>query len=382
MSINRQPNGLYQVRKSARINGRLVPRKRSNIQTIGEARNVEREFKEELKTLQAKARLGITTWQEALSEYETASAHKLATSTLYTQITTLKEYTSDWVHKELTSFTQEFIRTTIEGKMEKKSVSTKNNLAKFIRNVFEFQIGRGRLQVNPGKGVRFDDGGLKFKKLNAMSQSEIFRLFEEVKKIDEKWYLVYKVVYELGLRSGEAFALKKRHFNLETNRVTIIESYCWKSKADKVPKNREYRLIPLTEGLCELLKPILDSIGDDDHVLPRIPSWRHGEAAKVLRSFQRQFGIKETNFHSIRASFITHLINASLPIPQIQMMVGHNDLKTTERYIRIDQKDLDGATDSLDSSKKKMTRIDQPAPLQSFLSIVDRSQTALQPPPL
>jgi integrase len=380
MSIKKQSNGRYQVRKSARINGRLIPRKRSNILSLGEARNVERAFQEELKTLQAKARLGITTWKEALTEYETASVHKLAASTLYTQITTLKEYTRDWDQKELTSFTQEFIRTCIEGKMEKKSVSTKNNLAKFIRNVFEFQIGRGRLQSNPGKGVRFDDGGLKFKKLNAMSQSEIFRLFEEVKKIDERWYLVYKVVYELGLRSGEAFALKKRHFNLETNRVTIIESYCWKSKTNKVPKNREYRMVPLTEGLSDLLKPILEKIGDDDHVLPRIPSWRHGEAAKVLRSFQRQFGIKETNFHSIRASFITHLINASLPIPQIQMMVGHNDLKTTERYIRIDQKDLDGATDSLDSSKKKTTRIDQLIPQQSFLSIFDRLQTALQPP--
>ncbi|MBK7960683.1 MAG: site-specific integrase [Bdellovibrionales bacterium] len=195
-------------------------------------------------------------------------------------------------------------------------------------------------------------------------------------------HLVYRTTYELGLRSGEAYALKKRHFNLETNRVTIIESYCWKAKTDKVPKNREFRVIPLNKGLLDLLRPRLESIGDDDHVLPRIPSWRHGEAAKVLRSFQRQFGIKETNFHSLRASFITHLINENVPIPQIQAMVGHADLDTTQRYIRLDRKDLDGATDSLDSSKKKMTRTDQPAPPQSFLSIVDRSQTILQPPPL
>ncbi|MBK7960678.1 MAG: hypothetical protein IPK04_05355 [Bdellovibrionales bacterium] len=73
--------------------------------------------------------------------------------------------------------------------MEKKSVSTKNNLAKFIRNVFEFQIGKGRLQSNPGKGVKFDDGGLRYKKLNAMSRSEIVHLFDEVAEADEKWLI-------------------------------------------------------------------------------------------------------------------------------------------------------------------------------------------------
>lgn len=382
MSIKKMPNGLYQVRKSARVNGRLVPKKRSNIQSIGEARSVEREFKEELKTMQAKARLGITTWREAVEDYRLRATNQLAVSTLYNQISTLNEYTSDWDGRELTSFSQEFIRTAIEEKMKNRSVSTKNNLAKYIRNVFESQISKGRIQINPGKGVKFDDGGLKYKKLNAMSRSEIVKLLEEVERVDYNWYLVFRVTYELGLRSGESYALKKKHFNFELNRVTIIESYCWKAKSDKVPKNREFRVIPLNAGLVELLKPRLESMNDDDHVLPRIPSWKHGEAANVLRSFQRRFGIKETNFHSLRASFITHLINENIPLPQIQAMVGHADLDTTQRYIRLDRKDLDGATEGLDTSKKKMTRIDQPAPPQSFLSIVDRSQTALQPPPL
>lgn len=381
MSIKKQLNGLYQVRKAARINGLLVPRKRSNIQSIGEARSVEREFKEELKTLQAKARLGITTWREAIEDYRLRATNQLAVSTLYNQISTLNEYTSEWDNRELTSFSQEFIRTAIEEKMKNRSISTKNNLAKFIRNVFESQISKGRMQINPGKGVKFDDGGLKYKKLNAMSRSEIVKLLEEVEKVDFNWYLIFRVTYELGLRSGEAYALRKKHFNFELNRVTIIESYCWKAKSDKVPKNREFRVIPLNNGLVDLLKPHLEAMNDNDHVLPRIPSWKHGEAASVLRSFQRQFGIKETNFHSLRASFITHLINANVPIPKIQTMVGHADLETTQRYIRMDQKDLDGATEGLDTSKKKMTSFSQPAPQQSFLPNVDRSQTASQQQP-
>jgi integrase len=354
MAIKKMPNGLYQVRVAGRINKQLKSFKQSNIQNLGDARQKQNEFLQQIKTLQAKARLGIVTWGEAKAEYKTKSANILAVSTHYTQVTTLDQYTSEWDCKTLTDFNSEFIKSAIALKMADKSGSTKNNLAKFIRNVFELQIGLGRIQFNPGKGVKFDDGGLKRKKLAAMSRDEILHLFEQVKDITPEWYVVYRVTYELGLRSGEAYALKKKHICLKTNRVTIIEAYCSKAKTDKEPKNKEFRIVPLNQGLRELLAERIATLNDNDYVLPRIPGWKHGDAAKVLRSFQQKFGIKETNFHSIRASFITHLINANIPIPQIQAMVGHKDLKTTQDYIRLDRTDLDGATEALDIAKKKI----------------------------
>ena len=58
-------------------------------------------------------------------------------------------------------------------------------------------------------------------------------------------------------------------------------------------------------------------------------------------------GIRETNFHSLRASFITHLLLKRTPVHVVQAMVGHSDLKTTQRYVRFVGSDLDGATDVL-----------------------------------
>jgi site-specific recombinase XerD len=86
----------------------------------------------------------------------------------------------------------------------------------------------------------------------------------------------------------------------------------------------------------------------DDFLLPRYRPFISGGGAKVLNEIQDHLGIKKTNFHSIRASFITHLHQAGVPIGIIQQMVGHTDLNTTQRYLRFCEKDFSTATFALD----------------------------------
>ena len=40
-----------------------------------------------------------------------------------------------------------------------------------------------------------------------------------------------------------------------------------------------------------------------------------------------------------------------ISIPEVQKMVGHKDMKTTEVYVRLTGSDLKGKTDVLDLSK-------------------------------
>ena len=135
--------------------------------------------------------------------------------------------------------------------------------------------------------------------------------------------------------------------DFEQSRVVIQESYCFKSEVSKPPKNGTRRVVPLNGTLKKFLQQLRFDNAEAEFVLPRIPAWKHGDAAEVLRQFQRRLGIKETNFHSLRASFITHLLNRGEPITKVQAMVGHSDLKTTQAYVRLTGSDLVGATDSL-----------------------------------
>ena len=74
----------------------------------------------------------------------------------------------------------------------------------------------------------------------------------------------------------------------------------------------------------------------------------NGGATKVLQAVQKELSIKLTNYHSMRATFITHLPRSGMDIISVQAMVGHRELSTTQRYIRLDATDLQGATGALE----------------------------------
>ena len=86
------------------------------------------------------------------------------------------------------------------------------------------------------------------------------------------------------------------------------------------------------------------------YVLPHLKIWENGGVAKILRVYQRQLGISQTSFHSIRASHITHLLLKNVPPITVMYLAGHADYKTTDRYVREIQKEraIDQSTNVLD----------------------------------
>ncbi len=132
-----------------------------------------------------------------------------------------------------------------------------------------------------------------------MTRGEIIKLLDEAKKQNHAWYPVWRVTYELGLRAGEAYALKWQDFNFESGFVTIRRYWNNKSKSEKMPKSNKTRAVPLNTALKEYLLGLREKAQEREYVFDRNSTWKHGEQAKVLSEFQKHIGIQATNFHSL-----------------------------------------------------------------------------------
>ena len=344
MAINKK-NGKFDVRVTASIKGKIVERRTRGILTKGEARNEEANLKQQLNQLKMLGWSKKITWTDAKSDFLKKQNGKMAFSTYSSMVSILNLHTKLWNNRPIDSFTTVEIENLIEHSYEAGSSESKKKILNYIKSVFKRQIEFGHLKINPCGDLRY--GKAPEKDLIAMSRQEIELLLKEAHKVKHPWYAIWRTTYELGLRSGEGLALKWADIDFLNNRVSINKSYCSKEKTIGPTKNRKVRILPLNSSLASFLKELKLAGDHSEFILPQFAEWKRGEAANLLRVFQRDLGIRETNFHSLRASFITHLLLKGISVTKVQQMVGHSDLKTTQRYVRLVASDLDGATHSL-----------------------------------
>jgi integrase len=70
---------------------------------------------------------------------------------------------------------------------------------------------------------------------------------------------------------------------------------------------------------------------------------------KAVKAAVGRVGIaKRVGCHTMRHSYATHLLENGVNIRMVQELMGHKDVKTTEIYTHVMQKDLDGVKSPLD----------------------------------
>jgi len=286
--------GVRVVMKSRHRPGMRIQRERRlGPVNLKRAKISERILRDEAKReLVAIGSMGPT-WRELLDRYRSAlmadptRISPASETTLHDYEVTLRKYTSGWLNRPAISLaTNDVVVLLREFDRLKLSQSRKKHARTAINLVFDW-AGRERLLppsvVSPGRGISI---GKKLKNRQPiLTLSQIRRFLDEAAAIGHEFYELWAVAFLTGMRSGELHELRWSDVCYERNLIRVERSYNKRQNIVKSTKSGDWREVPMNQELQALLERLRLKTGATGHVLPRINSWRRGEASKVTRSF-------------------------------------------------------------------------------------------------
>jgi integrase len=143
------------------------------------------------------------------------------------------------------------------------------------------------------------------------SKDELEKLYQQ-----SHYGPIWRFMANTGLRRGEALHLRRQWI---TDAVRI------QSTGEERTKSGSWRKVPLTDGAREALKEIPEN---GLYLLPRIAP------ESLTRAFARDCRRANVagSLHSLRHTYICHLLLAGVPIRTVQLYAGHSSITTTEKY--------------------------------------------------
>lgn len=158
-----------------------------------------------------------------------------------------------------------------------------------------------------------------------LSREDIGRMLEVTK--NAKHRLMLGLAYGAGLRVSEVVAVKVQDIDLAEMTIHI-----------KQGKGKKDRISILSGKLIDDLRTMVAGKQGHDFVFP---SEQGGQlttrtAQKIFEHALVRADInKPATFHSLRHSFATHLLENGVDVRFVQELLGHQNIRTTQRYTHV-----------------------------------------------
>lgn len=221
---------------------------------------------------------------------------------------------------------------------------TQRGLLKIVKRVFNVAIEEGLLVRNPAVGIRVRCADANQAVLN---RNEVEILLTEARRVEHRFFPHWALALLTGMRSGELYSLRWTDVDFITGKINISKAWT-RYNGEGPTKTAKNRIYPISNEGRKFLEELRSKYSkDSEFVLPRLWEWNQGDQAKVLKSFCEEIGITPVKFHDLRATFITQMLNNGVPLSKVMAIVGHSSLKTTQGYLRLSGKDIEGATEDL-----------------------------------
>lgn len=173
-----------------------------------------------------------------------------------------------------------------------------------------------------------------------LSLEEVSRFLQAIPQL--KYRILLTTIYATGLRASEALHLEVA--DIDSPRMSI------RVRQGKGHKDRYALLSP---KLLVLLREYWKAVRPTRWLFPSSAPDRPvslDSLQEAVRRARRASGlVKRVTAHTLRHSFATHLLESGTNIRVIQVLLGHNSLRTTARYTHVTTAALASTLSPLDS---------------------------------
>lgn len=222
---------------------------------------------------------------------------------------------------------------------------TVNNHVGMLATFFKDAVSWKYCEKNPASGTAFIT--LPPQDFSFWDKEESAKFLAVVKAKAPGWYAFFLTALRTGLRAGELFALRWEDVDTKKRRIEVRRN--WTHGVLVTPKSGHGRSLPMTPELAAALEALPRR---GDLVFP----YRKGgylDGNKVKRTFWRCIRLAEVEriaFHDLRHSFASQLVMAGVPLKAVQELLGHADIKTTQRYAHLSPGETESYVHRLDAA--------------------------------
>ena len=219
-----------------------------------------------------------------------------------------------------------------------KSVATVSRSIASIKNLYSYLGIHQYIKQSPATKLTTEKNVQKLPEI--LTSQEVNLLLEQPKCIDAKGYrdkAMLELLYATGMRVSELIDLNLEDVNLPASVVRCLS------------RNKE-RVIPIypaavkaLDDYIRLVRPQMLADPSDPTLFVNIGGeWMSRQGFwKIIKHYQKKANIeKDITPHTLRHSFAAHLLENGAEIHDIQEMLGHADVSSTQVYSQLVKKQL------------------------------------------
>ena len=285
-------------------------------------------------------------WNQAIKDYKSYLKIERGLSlnsimSYENDIISLKNYILDNKIKESPiECTPDTVNLFIYNSSKKNSPRSQARKISGLKSFFKFLVFEGYLKSSPMSNIESPKLGRKLPDiLNVEEISQMINSINIKEKFGQRNKTIIEILYGTGIRVSELIELKISNIFFKENLIRVLgkgdkERFvpiglkAKKSIIDYINNNRKYQKIE--ESSNDIL--ILSKYGKK--------ITRH-MIFTLIKNISKKSGItKKISPHTFRHSFASHLLKNGADLRTIQLILGHENITTTEIYTHLDSKHL------------------------------------------